>query len=322
MAEEKKPEGKKKLVSRRDFLVGSGAMAAAGAGALYGPKKASAKTAAPGTVRNIIKEPPVPGQRKVGQTEFTCDVLVVGAGYAGTMAALRAHALGQKVIVVCKQIIGKSGLSPWGNTLLFYDETLGDDRDNWIQAFQSNTEYLIDLDYLDLFMKGSLARFKEWQELGIVSEYNKLPTPSELVQYSKGKGSPKDRRWLWPSIFKDRGIQVVERTTLTNLLMAKNGAVAGAAGFHVESDEVMIFRSKSVVICTGSGGLSREGTQLTETPMTVTGWRTMQVPGSGERNGRIFMEQEVTTPRIPGGKGISAIWARYMRRRLQATRVG
>ncbi len=261
MAEDKKPEGKKKLVSRRDFLVGSGALAAAGAGALYAPKRAEAQFAdkAPGTVRNTIKELPVPGQRKAGQTEFKCDVLVIGSGYAGTMAALRAHALGQKVIVVTKQITGKSGLSPWANTMLFYDERLGDKRDDWIRAFQSTTEYLIDLDYLDVFMNDSLTRYLEWRELGIVNPHNALPTPAELVQYSKGKGTPTDRRWIWPSIFKNKDIQVVERTMLTNLLMAKNGAVAGAAGFHVESDEILVFRSKSVVMCTGSGGFKPGG---------------------------------------------------------------
>ena len=261
MAEDKKPNEKKKLVSRRGFLIGSGALAAAGAGALYGPTKAEAQSAekTPGTVRNIIKEPPVPGQRKPEQTEFKCDVLVIGAGYAGTMAALRAHALGQKVIVVTKQIVGKSGLSPWANTMLFYDERLGDKREDWIKAFQAAGDYLIDLDYLDVFMEDSLARYLEWQELGIVNNHYTLPTPAELVQLSQGKGNPTDRRWVWPSIFKDKGIQVVERTMLTNLLLAKNGAVAGAAGFQVESDEVMIFRSKSVVMCTGSGAFKVGG---------------------------------------------------------------
>lgn len=263
MAKDKKPENKqarKKLVSRRDFLVGSGAIVAAGAGAIYAPKKAAAATgtSAP-TVRNIIKELPTPGQRKVGTTDFKCDVLVVGAGYAGTMAALKAHAMGQKVIVVCKQVIGKSGLSPWANTMLFYDERLGDKKADWIKAVQSRTEYLIDLDYLDVFINDSLARFLEWRELGIVNPHNTLPTPDQLIQYSQGSGTPTDRRWIWPSIFENKGIQVVERTMLTNLLMAKNGAVAGAAGFHVESDEVMIFRSKSVVMCTGSGGFKSGG---------------------------------------------------------------
>jgi len=259
----KKAKGKKNLVSRRDFLVRSGAIVAAGAGAgalscVHDKDTATTTETTSSTVRNIIKEPPLPGQRKVGTTDFTCDVLVVGAGYAGTMAALRAHALGQKVIVVCKQIIGKSGLSPWANTMLFYDETFGDKRENWIQAFQSRTQYLVDLDYLDVFMNDSLARFLEWRELGIVNNNNSLPTPDQLIEYSQGYGTPTDRRWVWPSIFKDKGIQVVERVMLTNLLVT-NGAVVGAAGFHVESDEVLIFRAKSVAMCTGSGGFKTGG---------------------------------------------------------------
>ncbi|MFC1909189.1 FAD-dependent oxidoreductase [Chloroflexota bacterium] len=129
-------------------------------------KKPTPPTTGPATVRNIIQELPLPGQRKVGTTDFACDVLVVGAGYAGTMAALRAQALGQKVIVVCKQIIGKSGLSPWANTQMFFDPTLGDRAEDWIAAFQSRTEYVVDLDYLNLFMRDSLAPLFGLGEIG------------------------------------------------------------------------------------------------------------------------------------------------------------
>jgi succinate dehydrogenase/fumarate reductase flavoprotein subunit len=216
----------------------------------------------PATRRNIIQELPLPGQRKVGQTDFACDVLVVGAGYAGTMAALAAHEAGQEVIVVCKQIIGKSGLSPWANTQLFFDPSLGDKAEDWIEAFQSRTEYLIDLDYLELFMQDSLARFQDWVKLGINNQYNSLPTPKELIQYSKGLGEPQDRRWLWPKLFKERNIRTVERVMLTNLLTNNDGSVAGAAGIHAESDEVLIFRSKAVVMCAGAGGFKSGGFAL------------------------------------------------------------
>jgi len=225
-------------------------------------KKPAQPSMIPATVRNVIQELPLPEQRKVGTTDFACDVLVVGAGYAGTMAALRAHELGQKVIVVCKQIIGKSGLSPWANTQMFFDPTLGDKAEDWIEAFQSRTEYLVDLDYLDLFMRDSLARYLDWVKLGINNQCNTLPTPEELIQYSKGRGTPIDRRWLWPKIFKDKGIQTVERVMLTNLLTDTNGAVVGATGFHMESDEILIFRAKAVVICAGAGGFKSGGFAL------------------------------------------------------------
>jgi len=213
----------------------------------------------PATVRNIIQELPIPSLRPVGQTEFETDVLVIGSSYAGTMAALKAHSMGQKVIVVDKGLVGKSGFGPWANTMFFYDETLGDKREDWIQAFQGNTEYLVDLDYLDMFINDSLARFLEWRELGIATITNIYPTPEQLIQYSQGVVSPPaDRRWLWPKIFKDRGIQVVERVMLTDLLV-KDGIVMGAMGIPMESEATMIFRATATVMCAGQGGYKAPG---------------------------------------------------------------
>jgi len=243
MAKDKKVKGKKLLVSRRDFLARSGAIIAAGAGALSAsaPGKAAAATAKTTAASrlNLISELPAPGQRKVAATKFNADVLVIGAGYAGTMAAVKAASMRQKVIVVLKGTAGFSGFSPWANTMLFFDKRLGDKREDWIQAFQSRTEYLVNLDYLDLFMNDSLARYKEWVEWGIVN-------------YNNGVNIPTDRRLIWPKIFKDRNIQVVERVMVTDLLM-NNGAVKGAMGFHMESDEILTFHAKAVVMCTGQG---------------------------------------------------------------------
>jgi len=315
MNEGKKPEGKKKLVSRRDFMVGSGAVIAAVALSACAPKAvtetvtstvtaAGSTVTAPGstvtapgstvtstvtapgsTVTNTAtktvtstvtatsttgvkevtplwygQETPIPGIRKLGTTDYTCDVLVVVAGYAGTMAALRATALGQKVIVVNKGITGKAGLSPWANTMMFYDPTLGDTETNFIEGLQNRTQYLVDLDYLNLFMRDSLPRWKEWVQIGIANYTDTMPTPSELIQLSQGIITPGiDRRWFWPQVYKDKGIQVIERVMLTKLLTDSKGAVVGAAGLHCESDDVLIFRAKSVVLCCGAGTFKAGG---------------------------------------------------------------
>jgi succinate dehydrogenase/fumarate reductase flavoprotein subunit len=238
---DKKEKGKKNLFSRRDFLVGSGTIVAAGAGTFYAPKKAPATTTEtiPSTRLNLINELPAPGQRRMANTEFNADVLVIGAGYAGTMAAVKAASMGQKVIVVLKGTLGFSGFSPYANTLLFYDEALGDKREDWIQAYQSRCQYLVDLDYLDIFINDSLARYKEWVEWGIVNYTNEINVST-------------DRRLVWPKIFKDRNIQVIERVMLTDLL-TNNGAVQGAMGFHMESDQTLTFLAKAVVMCAGQG---------------------------------------------------------------------
>ena len=282
MAKDKKPANKKgedkkellsRRVSRRDFLVGSGAVIAAGTLAASSPKITTAttttKTQSPETLpysmapeRNHPQELPLPKLRPLGTTEFNCDVLVMGASYAGIQAALGAYDAGMKVIVVDKGKPGRSGAGPWANTMLFYDERLGDDRDVWTKTFQRNTEYIIDQDYLDLFMEESLAAWKRWVDLGIVNDCYSFPTPKELTQYKMGLARPKDRRLLMPYILKDRGIQVFERVMLNKLLTDSSGAVAGAAGIYAESDEVLIFRAKAVIDCTGGGGFGSSGYPL------------------------------------------------------------
>ena len=87
------------------------------------PPVTTTKTVGPNT-RHVIEELPLPGLRPLGTTEFSCDVLVIGASYAGAQAALGAYDAGLKVIVVDKGIPGKSGAGPWANTLLFFDESL------------------------------------------------------------------------------------------------------------------------------------------------------------------------------------------------------
>jgi len=270
---------KKSFISRRDFLVGSGAVIAAGALTACTPKavtdtttitSTTTKTQPPVTItetvpsarRNIPQELPLPGLRPLGTTEYTCDVLVIGASYAGAQAALGAYAAGQKVIVVDKGIPGKSGAGPWANTLLFFDERFGDNRESWINSFQRNVEYIVDQDYLDVFMEHSLAGFKRWVDLGIVNDCHSIPTPEELIRYSQGTFRPEERRLLWPYIFKDKGIQVFKRVMVTKLLTDSSGAVAGAAGIYTESDEVLIFRAKAVVMCTGGGGFGTSGYPL------------------------------------------------------------
>jgi len=198
---------KKSFISRRDFLVGSGAVIAAGALTACTPKavtdtttitSTTTKTQPPVTItetvpsarRNIPQELPLPGLRPLGTTEYTCDVLVIGASYAGAQAALGAYAAGQKVIVVDKGIPGKSGAGPWANTLLFFDERFGDNRESWINSFQRNVEYIVDQDYLDVFMEHSLAGFKRWVDLGIVNDCHSIPTPEELIRYSQGTFRP------------------------------------------------------------------------------------------------------------------------------------
>ncbi|MBI9104307.1 MAG: FAD-binding protein [Spirochaetales bacterium] len=57
---------------------------------------------------------------------------------------------------------------------------------------------------------------------------------------------------------EERNIPVMERIMITHLIK-ENGKIAGAAGFSIDDATVHIFRSKSVVLCTGAGGFKPNG---------------------------------------------------------------
>ena len=56
----------------------------------------------------------------------------------------------------------------------------------------------------------------------------------------------------------ERNIPLVERVMITNLI-EENGHIIGAAGFSMDEDKVIIFKAKTIVLCTGAGGFKPNG---------------------------------------------------------------
>ncbi|MEI6056900.1 MAG: FAD-binding protein, partial [Lentisphaerota bacterium] len=188
--------------------------------------------------------------------KFECDVLIIGGGMAGFFAAIRAIEKGQKVVMVDKGTVGRSGFTPWANTFSIFDEALGDKAEEWIKAVQSKGEYLVNLDYFSMQIEDSLARYNELLQWGIVdtrSEWEKgSSTPSR--KYLAGH----DRRILMPKVLKEAGIEMIQRVMITELLKNEK-QIVGAIGFHMENSETMVFLAKAVVLCTGAGGYKASG---------------------------------------------------------------
>ncbi|HBM16900.1 MAG TPA: succinate dehydrogenase/fumarate reductase flavoprotein subunit [Lentisphaeria bacterium] len=188
---------------------------------------------------------------------FECDVLVIGGGMAGFYAAIRANQKGLKVTITDKGTVGRSGFTPWANTFSIFDESLGDDPQEWIKAVQSKGEYLVNLAYFNMQIEDSLARYKELLNWGIVDsrpeEWDKTSSISSR-KYLLGH----DRRILMPKILKEADITMVQRVMITELLK-DDKQIIGAIGFHMESSEIMLFSAKAVILCTGAGGYKAPG---------------------------------------------------------------
>jgi succinate dehydrogenase/fumarate reductase flavoprotein subunit len=224
---------KKLQMNRRNFLKTVGLSAAVIPASSFVANKASA-TPTP------LPEAPLPPIKKADKTEYSTDVLVIGGGYAGLQAAVSARKKGQKVLLVDKAITGKSGFSPWANTFCFYDETLGDDRDAWIEGVQTSTEYMTDLDYFNQYLDDSLEVYKELVKWGVINR------------------DKRDRHLLWPKILKENGVELVQRVMITDLL-TEDGTVKGAMGFAMETDQPIVFKAKATILCSGAGSYKAPG---------------------------------------------------------------
>jgi succinate dehydrogenase/fumarate reductase flavoprotein subunit len=76
------------------------------------------------------------------------DVFVIGGGFAGCFAAVKAAEAGAKVVMAVKGRTGRSGLTPWANSWFVYDEYHGQvTRDDYLTQFKLSGEYLNNLDF-------------------------------------------------------------------------------------------------------------------------------------------------------------------------------
>jgi succinate dehydrogenase/fumarate reductase flavoprotein subunit len=174
--------------------------------------------------------------------QMTTDVLVVGGGMAGVFAAVKAHDAGAKVLLVDKGAVGKSGQTPFARGIFRFDEEkTGMTKAEYLRKTAEAAENINNPVYTELMLDQGGDRIDELEAWGFFRESN----------YGKSLNFP----------LKERGIPVVERVTLTNLL--KDGdRVVGAMGMYIDKNESLVIHAKSVILCTGASGFKPPGWQI------------------------------------------------------------
>ncbi len=176
------------------------------------------------------------------------DVLVIGGGYAGTFAAMKARDHGADVVMVEKGRVGRSGKSPWAAAFTAFDPASGASKESvWSMAAKS-ADNLVRFDFVDMWIEGSKAALEDLKAWGATEVQNHGDVFREQLEKN--------------------GVRLVERTMITELL-EKDGRVAGAVGFPMEEDKAIVIKAKAVVICTGSGGFKNPGYPIG--PLTYDG---------------------------------------------------
>lgn len=260
-------------LSRRSFLAGSGAMGTALLGGALGlagctPREETTSRAGQGDEQAMAvtggerAELDYPGEEEAPEkTAYTCDVLVIGSGWAGTHAAVRAARAGQSVICMDKGYPGYSGLTPFSNNTTWYDPDW-DSLDGTLKYAQKTGEYVTNLNYLETFLLNSRSAFDLNTELGLVEQYNTAHADgfdddeSYLEYYKQYRDD--DRHARWAAALTDNGVEILPWTMATHLTTS-DGRVTGAIGFQFRSSTVVSVSAKAVVLCTNSGSVKPTG---------------------------------------------------------------
>ena len=174
----------------------------------------------------------------VTQDDIETDVLVIGGGMAGIFAAIKAKEKDLDVTLVVKGAVGSSGMTPFANTFMVFDETRGHKREDWIQKFRKSSEYMVNLDYLEMLLDDSRARWEDLVSWGAVGVNEFGPVLRKQVLKS--------------------GVRTLERIMVTDLIK-QDGQIIGAIGFPFEKDRVIVIRTKATILCAGAGGFKPNG---------------------------------------------------------------
>ncbi|MEE0264548.1 MAG: FAD-dependent oxidoreductase [Acutalibacteraceae bacterium] len=193
--------------------------------------------------------------------DYDVDVLIIGAGGAGTSAAIEAHEAGADVMVVTKLRMGDA------NTMMAEGGIQAADKENDSPAIH----------FVDAFGGGHFAAKRELLSKLVCDAPEAIQWLSNLgVEFDKdadgtmitthGGGTSRKRmhaakdysgaeimRTLRDEVL-NRQIPVVDFTSAIELILDENGNAAGAVLMNMETKELLVAKAKTVIIATGGAG--------------------------------------------------------------------
>ncbi|MBI2303477.1 MAG: FAD-binding protein [Chloroflexi bacterium] len=190
------------------------------------------------------------------------DVLIVGGGPAGCRAALRAHELGARVLLVEKAHISRSGGALYAHSFEAPQPPMSSARRRqWLKEYVENSSYLIDQDQLQAFTDTAQERVRELESWGVAFERDEkgglkyvpfgFGRDITVLQADGVQVMEVMRRQVERS-----GIPILERVTITDLLTSDGenptgGRVVGAVGFHTRRGQFYVIQARATVLATG-----------------------------------------------------------------------
>ncbi|MEM3055291.1 MAG: FAD-binding protein [Candidatus Bathyarchaeia archaeon] len=190
------------------------------------------------------------------------DVLVIGSGAAGLMAAIEARRQGVEVVLTSKSLTGLANCSIYSGGVL--TAPLGAfTKENHFKTTIATGRYMNDQKLVEVLVNKASTRVLKLQEYGV-----KLAIGDGGCRIVNGAFPMEGVGLINPLVkyAKDAGVKTLENTMMVDLL--SDGAVNGAVGFNVHNGNRVSINAKAVVLAPGGAG---QVYQRNDNPVRTTG---------------------------------------------------
>ncbi len=188
------------------------------------------------------------------------DVLVIGGGFAGTWASLRAADLGASVTLVDKAYVSKSGASTMsgGITTCPLDT---DDLDLWAREFIERGDYMCDQRWTYQLLEGQRERVKDYERWGV--PISRAEDGSIRRFASRGMIDVRGMQYQPKAAMRElrrritaRGVRILDRMHITELVTAdgrwpSTAGIIGAVGFNIYTGQFTFINARRTIVATG-----------------------------------------------------------------------
>ena len=188
------------------------------------------------------------------------DVLVVGGGIAGLMAAINAADQGVRVVVAEKANTKRSGSGATGNDhfVCYIPAIHGPDMDPIVKEVRNSlVGGYHDNSMTVKFLEQSFDRVKDWERWGISMkptgkwEFIGHAFPGRPRVFLKYEGA--NQKLVLTNQAKKRGVRIENHLPVIDVITS-NGEVFGAIGVSIKNETpvLKLIRAKAVVLATGT----------------------------------------------------------------------